>query len=386
MKAGTKRWTKRLIAALLIATVIPTVHVSATSTQEKLNQAEQQKKETQSQLNETKENLEDLKEVKSNLEEQLSDLNEKLTIVSNNLSDLENQIIKKEEEIRKTEEELAVAKSTEKIQYESMKTRIRFMYERNDYALLETLFSSGSLGEALNKADYVKQIAEYDREKLNEYEAIRKQIEEDEARLREEKKDLDQLKVQVEKEKKKVNSYVKQTSSNISSYSGQISDAEAKALAYEAQIKEQEANIEYLKKKLAEEKALSNLAAQSSWRDISEVTFEEGDRKLLANIIYCEAGGEPYAGQLAVGAVVINRVLSGVFPNTVVGVVYQKNQFSPVASGRLALALAEDRATPACYKAADEAMAGQNNVGSCVFFRTPIEGLTGIRIGNHIFY
>ena len=326
-----------MIAALLIATVIPTVHVSATSTQEKLNQAEQQKKETQSQLNETKENLEELKEVKSNLEEQLSDLNEKLTIVSNNLSDLENQIIKKEEEIRKTEEELAVAKSTEKIQYESMKTRIRFMYERNDYALLETLFSSGSLGEALNKADYVKQIAEYDREKLNEYEAIRKQIEEDEARLREEKKDLDQLKVQVEKEKKKVNSYVKQTSSNISSYSGQISDAEAKALAYEAQIKEQEANIEYLKKKLAEEKALSNLAAQSSWRDISEVTFEEGDRKLLANIIYCEAGGEPYAGQLAVGAVVINRVLSGVFPNTVVGVVYQKNQFSPVASGRLAM-------------------------------------------------
>jgi len=84
--------------------------------------------------------------------------------------------------------------------------------------------------------------------------------------------------------------------------------------------------------------------------------------------------------------VVINRVLSSVFPNTVTGVIYQNRQFSPVASGRLALALAENRATAACYKAADEAMAGQTNVGNCVYFRTPIEGLTGIRIGGHIFY
>lgn len=386
MKAEVKGWLLGILTIAIIVTTIPMGYVYATSTQEKLNQAEQERKETLSQLDETKEDLEELKEEKNNLEVQLNDLNEKLTIVSNNLNDLENQIVNKEEEIEITEEELEIAKNTERDQYESMKVRIRFMYERNDYALMETLFSSGSLGDALNKADYVKQIAEYDREKLLEYEATRQLIEEEEARLKEEKQQLDQLKIQVEKEKKKVNSYVKQTASNISSYSGQISDAEAKALAYEAQIKEQEANIEYLKKKLAEEKALSNLAAQSKWRDISEVSFEEGDRKLLANIIYCEAGGEPYAGQLAVGAVVINRVLSGVFPDTVVGVIYQKNQFSPVASGRLALALAEDRATAACYKAADEAMAGQNNVGSCVFFRTPIEGLNGIQIGNHIFY
>ena len=131
---------------------------------------------------------------------------------------------------------------------------------------------------------------------------------------------------------------------------------------------------------------MSQLAAQSAWRDISDVQFEESDRYLLANLIYCEAGGEPYAGQVAVGAVVINRVLSSVYPNTVAGVIYQKRQFSPVASGRLALAMANNKATPSCYKAADEAMAGQTNVGNCVYFRTPIPGLTGIQIGGHIFY
>lgn len=374
------------LAVAIVIVTAPAGIVYATSTQEKLNQAQEDKKQTQAQLNETKENLENLKEEKDQLEDKLADLNEKLTVVSNNLNDLEDQISDKEIAIEITEEELTIAKETEEHQYESMKARIRFMYERSDYVLLETLFGSASLAETLNKADYIEQVMAYDRQKLEEYEATRVRIQEYEAKLKREKEDLDELQEQIRAEKKKVNSYVKQTSSEITATSGQISDAEAKALAYEAQIKEQEANIKYLEKKLAEEKALSQLAAQSKWRDISEVQFEESDRYLLANLIYCEAGGESYAGQLAVGAVVINRVLSSVYPDTVTGVIYQKAQFSPVASGRLALAMAENKATASCYKAADEAMAGQTNVGSCVYFRTPIPGLTGIQIGGHIFY
>lgn len=386
MKAAGRRGFLLALVLAISMTGVPAGIVYATSTQEKLDQAKEEKEQAESQLNETKENLEGLKEEKNQLEGQLADLNEKLTIVSNNLNDLEEQIADKEVEIKNTEEELAEAKATEEHQYESMKERIRFMYERSDYALIETLLGSGSLAEALNKADYVEQIAAYDRQKLDEYEATRIKIQEEEAKLKKEKEDLDTLREQVKAEKKKVNSYVKQTSSEITATSSEISDAEAKALAYEAQIKEQEANIEYLKKKLAEEQALSKLAAQSKWRDISEVEFEESDRYLLANLIYCEAGGEPYAGQVAVGAVVINRVLSSVYPNTVTGVIYQKYQFSPVGSGRLAIALAENRATASCYKAADEAMSGQTNVGNCVYFRTPIPGLTGIQIGGHIFY
>ena len=194
------------------------------------------------------------------------------------------------------------------------------------------------------------------------------------------------LKAEVEAEKARVAGLVRQTQNNISNYSDQISDAEEAALAYEAEMKKKEEDIAYLQKKLDEERRLSQLASNSTKRDISDITFAEGDRYLLANLIYCEAGGEPYEGQVAVGAVVMNRLLSSVFPDTVVGVIYAKNQFSPVASGRLALALAENRATPSCYKAADEAMAGYTNVGGCVFFRTPIPGLSGINIGGHVFY
>lgn len=373
-----------MIAVLLAA--LPVGHTYASTTKEQLEQAQEENKQTEQQLSETKEDLEDLKEVKGNLEEELDDLNVKLNQVSNNLSDLESQIADKEEEIRITTKNLEEARQTETNQYESMKARIRFMYERSDYALLETLFAAQSFGDALNKADYIEQITAYDRMKLDEFMATRSRIEEEEAKLQQEMAELDELRAKVEEEKKLVNTYVKKTASSISNYTGQISAAEQKVLEQEAKIKEQEANIEYLKKKLAEEQALSKLAAQSSWRDISEVNFVEGDRYLLANLIYCEAGGEPYAGQLAVGAVVMNRVLSSVYPNTLVEVIYQKSQFSPAGSGRLALALAENRATPSCYKAADEAMAGQTNVGNCVYFRTPIPGLTGIAIGNHIFY
>jgi spore germination cell wall hydrolase CwlJ-like protein len=174
--------------------------------------------------------------------------------------------------------------------------------------------------------------------------------------------------------------------SKVKQKQGEIQKTEEEILAYEEEERRINSDLELLRKQYAEELAKSQAAAKGVWRDISAITFDEGDRYLLANIIYCEAGGEPYAGQVAVGAVVINRVRSSEFPGTVAGVIYQNRQFSPVASGRYALALAENRATQSCYRAADEAMSGMTNVGNCVFFRTPIEGLTGISIGGHIFY
>ena len=380
----------RVVAVILTATLyfsgLPVTNAYAETTQEKLNQAQKDHEETTSKLNETKQNLDSLNVVKSSLQGKLKDLNTELTNVSNNLEKLEQNISDKEDEIEKTLAELKEAKETEEWQYNSMKKRIQFMYEKKDYVYTEMIFSSGSFGEFINKNSYIEQLSKYDRKMLTEYQETRKSIEDKEAELEEEKKQLDEYKEEVVAQQKKVTGYVNQTSSSITEYSGQIEDAETQALAYEAKAKEEEKNISYLKQKLAEEIAMSKLAAQSSWRDISEVSFEEGDRYLLANLIYCEAGGEPYAGQIAVGAVVINRLLSSVYPNTVVGVIYQNKQFSPVASGRLALALAEGKATGACYKAADEAMSGQTNVGTCVYFRTPIEGLSGLQIGGHIFY
>lgn len=385
MKNKYKQKISIVLIIVLFLSVVPFTSY-ATSTQEKLNQAQQDKKETQEKLDDTNENIDGLKEERNTLKGELSNLNDQLGRVSDNLADLEGQIATKELEIDVTQQALEEAIQIEEDQYAAMKKRIQFMYESRDFLLLEMLLQMDNFAEFLNYNDYIEQLSEYDREMLEEYQATIVTIEEEKQRLKEEKEDLEVLKAQAEAEKSRVAGLVSTTSNNIAAYSDQISEAEAEALAYEQKLKEQEENIEYLKAKLEEEIRLSQLSAASAKRDISEVTFADGDRYLLANLIYCEAGAEPYAGQLAVGAVVINRVLSSVYPDTVVGVIYQSKQFSPVASGRLALALAEGRATESCYKAADEAMAGNTNVGNCVYFRTPIEGLSGIQIGGHIFY
>ena len=360
--------------------------VYATTTQQQLNQAKQEKEELQQQIDANRENLEDLKEERNSLQGELNVLNGNLTEISENLEELETKIKYKEEEILVTTGLLNDAIMQAEQQYESMKVRIQFMYERGDTTMIEIFLNAGSFAEMINAAEYIEDLTTYDRNKLEEYKEIRNSVQELQEQQIAEKAELDALKVEVEIEMARVSGLVSQTKSNISQYSNQISDAEAAALAYEAEMKKKEEDIAYLQKKLEEEKRLSQLSANSTKRDISEITFAEGDRYLLANLIYCEAGGEPYEGQVAVGAVVINRVLSSVFPDTVVGVIYAKKQFSPVASGRLALALAENKATPSCYRAADEAMAGYTNVGGCVFFRTPIPGLSGINIGGHVFY
>lgn len=361
--------------------------VYAETTLERLQKAKAEKERTEDAKEDTEDRKESLQITKNSLLGQLSTLNDDLADVSTKLEGIETDIAAKETLIAQTEEELEEAVRIQDEQYANMKVRIKAMYERGGAdSYLGILFSSTSFSDFLNKSDYIDRIHAYDRKMLEQFKNTRKQVEETKARLNDELLALNDLRAEAEAEKSRVAGLVNQTSANVSSYSNQIADAEATIDALESMLDEQEQDIAALQKKYEEELAKSRLAAKSKWRNISEVTFEEGDRKLMANIIYCEAGGEPYAGQVAVGSVVINRVLSSIYPNTVVGVVYQNKQFSPVASGRLALALANDSATASCYKAADEAMSGVTNVGQCVYFRTPIPGLEGIRIGGHIFY
>lgn len=351
-----------------------------------LNQAKEGKEAIEKAKEDTEEQIGGLSNAKNSLQGQLSGLTEELTEISRNLEEIEKEIIEKNAEIEETLETLEIAKETEAEQYAAMKRRLRHLYEDNNRTYLEILGKARSFSDMINQSTYIEKLHDYDRKMLLQYKAQREAIEQLEARLQEEKESLDELQAQAEDEKAKITASVNKTKNSISGYASQIAAAEEQADELAAQIELQNQNISALQKQLEEEIAKSRLAANSKWRDISEVTFDEGDRYLLANLIYCEAGNQPYEGQVAVGSVVINRVLSSVYPNTVSGVIYQYKQFSPVLDGHLALALANNRATAACYKAADEAMAGFTNVGHCVYFRTPIPGLTGIQIGGHIFY
>lgn len=116
-----------------------------------------------------------------------------------------------------------------------------------------------------------------------------------------------------------------------------------------------------------------------------EYTTDADTTMLLAALIQCEAGGESYEGQLAVGAVVMNRVRSGAYPDTIHGVIYASGQFTPAMSGKVNRVYESGQISDSCIRAAQEALSGVSNVGDLTHFRRN-NGREGLVIGNHVFY
>ena len=331
------------------------------------------------------EKKDDLEGEKKKLEIYLSQLNADLKDISDNLSEIEEKIEKKQAVIDETKRNLEETILEEEKQYDLMKKRIKVIYEKGDMTAFEAFFKAKSYADYLNKAEYVSKTEEYDQQMFASIVRMREEIQADEIQLNAEMDELQVLKEQAKAEQSKVSSLVSSTSGSIATTEGEISMAEIESAAYAAEVKQQEANLAALKKQLAEEQAMIAKAAKMAWRNVSELKYEGSDRDLLACLIQCEAENQPFEGQVAVGAVVINRIRSAAFPNTMVGVIYQNRQFSPVASGRLAARLAAG-ANEQCYKAADKAMSGTTPVGNCLYFRTVIPQINGQIIGNHVFY
>ena len=141
-----------------------------------------------------------------------------------------------------------------------------------------------------------------------------------------------------------------------------------KAEAQKAQEAREQAEAE-AKRKAEEAAARAQIAAE--------------DQKLLASIIFCEAGNQPYEGQVAVGAVIMNRVRSGVYPNSISEVIYQSGQFGPAMTGWLDTVRSSEGYTQTAMQAAADAMAGVNPIGDCLYFGN---GNYGIQIGDHFFH
>lgn len=138
---------------------------------------------------------------------------------------------------------------------------------------------------------------------------------------------------------------------------------------------ERRAQEEKARREAAEKVAASNAAV----REVDDLT-------LMAAIIYCEAGAEPYETQLAVGAVIMNRVESGRYPNTIYDVLYQKGQFPPATNGKVARVIAQGKANASCYDAARAALAGEDNTGGCYRFNDYNGTRQGLVLGGMVFW
>ncbi len=145
----------------------------------------------------------------------------------------------------------------------------------------------------------------------------------------------------------------------------------------EEKAKELEEKREAEKRKKEEEQA--RRAAETP----SAFSGNGSEKELLASIIFCEAGNQSFEGQVAVGAVIMNRIASSAYPGTLEGVIYQPGQFGPAGSGWLDQVRSRAGYTASAMQAAEAALAGQNPVGGCLYFD---QGGYGIQIGAHFFH
>ena len=179
---------------------------------------------------------------------------------------------------------------------------------------------------------------------------------------------------ETKKEDANTHTAVQTISQNIVASAQEMTDASQQVIAENIAKKEEEERI-------AREKA-EQAAREQAEREAREA-YVRANQELMASIIYCEAGNQPYEGQVAVGAVIMNRVKSGSYPDSIEAVIYQSGQFGPAATGWLNRVRSSKGYSQTALQAAVDALNGSNPIGNCLYFD---QGGSGMKIGAHYFH
>lgn len=228
--------------------------------EQEIDAAKKEKKQLQNSLSDVKKMKEELEKSKADLATYVEQLDANLSTIQAKINDLNEKITTKEEEIKTKTAELEEAQRIQQEQYEAMKTRIKFMYERGDTLYLEMLFTSESFGDMLNKAEYIEMLSSYDRELLDEYVAQAEYVALCKESLEEEKGVLDEAKATVEAEEAALNELISTKQSEMYQMTSDIQSKEQAIREYEADIAEQNETIKALEAIVAEER--KKLAAE----------------------------------------------------------------------------------------------------------------------------
>lgn len=279
-------------------------------------------------------NIDNLKGQTSALESELDGINKDILSLSEEISATEMQVEILNGEIARTSDALVEAEENENEQYENMKSRIKYMYEHGNATLLEMLFSAENMADFINKADFIENLSEYDKTALDDLKNIYKNIEDQKNTLETQQDSLLDLKDELKKKQTELQEKAKATSTNLTEVQAKLE----KAKAEEAARLEAE-RLEQLQQNGGYDDTITNNGGQ--------IDASADDVTLLAAILQCEAH-QNYDSLLAVATVILNRVESPRFPNTIRGVIYASGQFEPVWTGRLDAVLKKVRPLYLC--------------------------------------
>ena len=229
-----QRRAKAVLALVLVVslTIGSSQVVYATSAQNKKSEAEKN-------LNDVNKKIDNLENKKEEIEGELDTKNEELVNLMVDVGILEKEIDQNEKQLKQVKKDLKTAQKNEKKQYQAMKKRIKFMYERGDSAVISSLLESKSMADMLNRVEYFNEVYDYDRNLLDNYEKTRKQVEDLKAQVEDEKKELETAKDDLKQQQKQLETAMANLRSQQANADTQIANAKNLASEYQKTITEQ---------------------------------------------------------------------------------------------------------------------------------------------------
>lgn len=283
-------YTGVLAASLVFVSVsaVPTQSYAAYGEQE-INASKQKIEDNKARLSELKAEsdnvdakIDELNKLKSDAADYIAKLDAELTKTQSRIDELSKQVAELEGDIEVTQGELSEAQAEQDKQYASMKTRIKFMYEHSSDSILDVLFGSQSFSDVINKVEYIRNVSEYDRNKLNEFVELKEAAEAKKAELESEKEVLEETKAKTETEKSSIEKLQNDKTREIDSYNSRIAAGEAELAGMQADmagiqkaIQAEENNIASIEARIKQQEEEARRQAEAS--GTSYVTKTVGD-------------------------------------------------------------------------------------------------------------
>lgn len=277
MKRHLKKRLYLILSFILCLTVVDPI--SATT----ISDLKEDVKKNQSQLKNAQQKISDAQDAQEGVEEEIDEMDQELVSLLTDIDLIEDAIEEKEEEIAQTQVDLEAAVAEKDEQYESMKIRIQFMYEKSDSSYLHIFFGSGNMGDMVNRANYVEELYDYDRKPLAEYEDTVHRVEELQDRLEEDKSELETSRTELQEGQAYLEEMLAQKRTEYENYSVMLTKAKQEAATYTARIKQETAQI----KKLEEEERKRREEEERKRKE-----EEERRRKEQEALLASQGGGD----------------------------------------------------------------------------------------------
>lgn len=243
MKKRFKKWMSMAALLCMLTAAIEPVYATTISDLQK------EKEKNQKELDNLNQEISDYKGAQADIGEEIEALDAEIVGLLTDINLIQEEIGNKEQEIEATQEDYEEALATKQAQYESMKIRIKFMYEQGDISYLQLFTEAANFGDMLNKVEYVEKIYEYDRKLLEEYQTTVEEVAALQDTLEEERSELQTSKYELEEEQQYVEQVLEQKKVEYENYDVMLAQAKQEAAAYATKIKQETAQI----KKLEEE-------------------------------------------------------------------------------------------------------------------------------------